>query len=122
MADYDFPSTIEKPLYISPDMEDKNLTSQYLKKTKEKQQIEKSFCNKYKSEKLQQFQKLTVDVKSVGLGSIKYNTLQRNTTVILPEVEHQMLLDLVKDAMETAKLIEELRKYIIRSVGKLQLH
>ena len=94
---------IETALYVSSEMNEKNLTVQYQKKEKEMLLIEESFRNKYMSGGLDQFLKLSKRESKVKLFNFNFSTLIIDTIVMLPEVDHQLLLDLIKEANEKKK-------------------
>jgi len=90
----------DMPLYISADVNENNLTVQYQKKINEKRLIEQTFRKKHKSSGLTQFPKLSSDTQQTKSISINYNTLILDTFVLIPEVEHQILLQQVKELKE----------------------
>ncbi len=95
---------IEMPLYISPDMDESNLTSQYEKNRKEIKLIHQTFRNKHWSGELDQFLKLEVESKQHLSSAIKYNTLEMGSFVMLPEIEYKMILSQVEKAKEMEEI------------------
>lgn len=101
---------IEKPLYLSPEMDENNLTSQFEKKSKDKRQIEQQFREKYRTGALGQYLPLSPIENGTERVSIKYNTLILDALVILPEVEHQMVLAWFEKRKEEGKLNPSVEK------------
>jgi glycosyltransferase involved in cell wall biosynthesis len=94
---------IDIPLYVSSEMNENNLTVQYDKKEKESLLIQETFRKKYRSGGLNQFMKLSKRKKNTKRPTFKYNTLKINSIVVLPEIEHQILLSLINQGEEIKK-------------------
>jgi glycosyltransferase involved in cell wall biosynthesis len=97
-------SRIEMPLYISPEMDENNLTVQYQENKRANLAAEHAFRKKYKSGGLEQYATLSKSTAQAISPFLKYNSLKLDSFVMLPEVDYQILLSHTNNIIESEKM------------------